>query len=557
MSMIPVFRPEGGDGLSSKVAQTSWRIRVVDWGIDPKGVSELNAVAQARRFSARESELFVLAVTGGGANADIPLWDLLTIAFALGWLTSKGRYGPRDAALNCLLDQTEAPLLGLRRGQEIAVDAAGARIVGGPRGLDVTFAGDDGSATRSFAWSRVKMCLGLGDFLFMSASPKQGQPDGMSSLNVALDAVFGSRVFDQQLLKRGIQEPARFMRAWRRRYLPLQAFAELVRHREAFLAERSRTQANRDLDADDVLALWSFSRARGATWPYARFLEKLASLVREERQSAGRRSFMDAASLDDLAGHEPFHNPEDAILEWLDLSRAQISAGIEPSPAPEARLPKPANDAGLPADNPYVEEDGPELAEERSVLALMQLPENPKFLTGEQRQQIANVLCLQPVAYDLPLALLRAQATREWENRLVEATRRAAGSGRAGVNTAAPVFDYKTELETIGEHAERAGQLVQVGFALGAPGAIRPDRELGLAVLKKLQRDRASFRLEQTELAQIFTEVQGPLLTVSRALQQITRRGDAFAARTDLARQARIDQGAFATILSQPGAAES
>ena len=527
----------------------------MDWGIDPERISELNAIAQARRFSARESELFVLAIVGGGANSDIPLWDLLTVAFGLGWLTSKGRYGPRDAAVNCLLDQSDMALLPLRHGPGAVVEAAGARIVGGPKGIEVHFAGDDGPA-RSFAWSRVRMCLALGDFLFMSASPKPGTPDGMQALNVALDAVFSARAFDQALLKRGIQEPARFMRAWRRRYLPLQLFADLVRERESYLAERGRTAVNRDLDADDVFALWRFTRERGATWPYARYLEKLACLMREERQGSGRRGFIDAGSLDDLAGHEPFHNPEDAILEWLDLARSQIEARVEVAAAPAQGAPGlPANDAGRALENPYDAEDGPELAEERSVLALMQLPETPKFLTGEQRQQIASVLALQPVAYDLPLALLRAQATREWENRLVEATRRAAGGNRPPVNTAPPSFDYRAELDAVAEHAGRADQLVQVGFSLGAPGAIDPDREAGVAILKKLQRDRASFRLETPELAQIFTEAQGPLLTVSRALRQIMRRGEAYAARADLVRQARADQAAFATVLSQPAAA--
>lgn len=538
----------------------------MDWGIDPERVRELTAVAQARRLSARETELFAVQITGGGANADIPLWDMLTVLFALGHLSGdpgqdtrrNSRQTPRDWALTCLFDQSEMSLQALRRAGTRSLTAAGARIACGPAGVEVAYAaraGDEGPP-RSFGWPRIRLALALADFLFGSAAPKQGLPDGLGALSIGLDAVFDAGVFDHALLKRAIQEPARFMRGWRRRHLPLQAFADLVREREAFLAARGRTRVGRDLDADDALALWSFTREREATWTYARFLEKLAALAREERQGAGRRGFIDAMSMDDLAGAEPAHDPEEALLAWLDMARGQLGqTSPEPQPAPPSHPPALHPPAG---GNPYDEEqDGPELAEERSVLALLQLPDAPKFLTGEQRQQIAALLGLMPLAHDLPLALLRAQATRDWENRLIEATRRGTGGGRGPVDTAPPPFDYRGEVEGLAAHAERLRQLVLAGAALGAAGPLDADRQEGLAILRKLQRDRASFRLEDGELAQIFTEAQGALLTVSRTLRQIARRGQAFAARVDLQRQGRDDQTAFINILARRLPAEA
>jgi hypothetical protein len=525
----------------------------MDWGLDPERIAELNAIAEGRRFSARETEAFVLNIAGGGAQADIPLWDLLTVLFALGALTAQPRMGPRDAAIGCLLDQSESLFRPLRGAAGKRAEAAGARASAGPAGLELAFAGSGDAPPRAFAWSRIRMCLALGDFLFMSGSPKAGQPDGLGALSIALDVVFGADRFDEGVLKRAIQEPARFMRAWRRRHLPLQAFADLVREREAWLAARGRTRVNRDLDADDILSLWGESRAAGATWTYARFLEKLACLAREERMGAGRRSFMDAASIDDLAGFEPSSNPEDALLEWLDLARSGVAqdAGLPPSPA-EAIA---ANDDGG-GDGPYeIEHDGPELAEERSVLALAQLPEQPKMLTGEQRAQIAAVLGLMPLAGELPLAVLRAQSTREWENRIIEASRR--GAGRAAVDTSPPTFDYAGEIAGLSAHHERLAQLVSIGVSLGAPGPLNADRAAGEAALRKMQRDRASFRIEPAELALIFARSQGQLLTVSRALREVARRAEAFGERHDLNRRQREDQALFASILAMRAPAGS
>jgi hypothetical protein len=531
----------------------------MDWGIDPERVAELAAIAEARRFSARESEAFILAVTGGGAHADMPLWDLLTILFGLGHLTASRRMGPRDAAIGALLDQSEMPWRALRREAAPSLTAAGARISAGPAGLTVAFAGvpalrlvgtDDGGPqpTRDYSWSRVRMCLAIGDFLFMSAAPRPGQPDGLSALSMGLDAVFGAARFDEALLKRAIQEPARFMRVWRKQHLPLQAYAELVRLREAWFAEQGRTRVNRDLAADDVLALWQATREGGATWPYARFLEKLACLTREERMGAGRRSFMDAAPIDDVHGADWAHNPEDALLEWLDLARDAVGQGHatpgEHAP-PEAPADAERDEDGSPYD---AERDGPELAEERSVLALAQLPDQPKMLTGEQRAGVAAVLGLLPLAAELPLALLRAQASREWENRLIEQRRR--GAERAAVDTAPPPFAYFDEVAALAAHRDRLAQLVAIGVVLGAPGPAGLDLTAADAALKKLQRDRASFRMEAAELALIFTRAQGALLTVSRALGRITKPAEALATKTDLGAAGRRDRELFITILT-------
>ena len=76
----------------------------MDWGIDPARVAEISTIASSRRFSARDTEKFVLAITGGGSeNADLPLWDMLQVLFSLGALTANPRMPARDAAIGCLL----------------------------------------------------------------------------------------------------------------------------------------------------------------------------------------------------------------------------------------------------------------------------------------------------------------------------------------------------------------------------------------------------------------------------------------------------------------------
>ncbi len=205
------------------------------------------------------------------------------------------------------------------------------------------------------------------------------------------------------------------MRAWRRRYLPLQAFAELIRHREAFIAELKR---GRDFGPEEVFELWRFAIGRGETWSFTRYAEKLAALMREERTDVERRAFLAPVAMDAMTVGEPSENPEAAIIDWLDREE-------EPDIPDPPIVERPEEGEG---------EDGEERFTDRTMSALNALPDAPKLLTKEERRQAAAALALLPVAHEQPHTLLRAVGVAPWENRLVEATRRGRMDGQAPVS---------------------------------------------------------------------------------------------------------------------------
>lgn len=509
----------------------------MDWGIDPARVADIHTIASSRRFSVRDTEKFVLAITGGGSeNADLPLWDMLQILFSLGALTAAPRMPARDAAIACMLDETGILLRPLRQEQEVRTQLAGATIVASSAEIELAYAPDK---SRSFSWNRVRRALGLADFLFAAEGADERGEGGLAALRNALDAVFELPVFDEDGLKRAVQEPARFMRSWRRRHLPLLAFADLIRHRESFLNASGRREARREFDPDDLMGLWSFALLHGETWSFARFTERFSALVREERAGVGRRDFIAPVSMDAMVVGEPSENPEDMLVAWLD--RQGLMAELMPEDEDDEDDPEP--------DEPD-DEDG---FRDRVTRALLRLPSEPKFLNKEEREALGRALALLPLAHEQPLTLVRARAVAPWENRLVEASRRVAGSNRGQVDETPERFDYEAIASHLAGLGRRCDELLLIGVALDAieGGSGEVVRNEGLKLLKRWRHDRASFRIDDAKLALIFARHGGALRTVAGALQRILKQQKRFGETTDLAQQALLDEAKFTDVFSQ------
>lgn len=508
----------------------------MDWGIDPARVAEIHTIASSRRFSARDTEKFVLAIAGGGSeNADLPLWDMLQVLFALGALTAGPRLPPRDAAIGCMLDETGILLRPLRQEGGVRTELAGAVIVASAAELTLSYSPDK---TRSFSWNRIRRALGLADFLFAAEAADEQGEGGLAALRNALDAVFALGTFDEDGLKRAVQEPARFMRSWRRRHLPLLAFADLIRQREAFLNASGRRESRREFDPDDLFALWSFALLHGETWSFARFAERFSALMREERTGVGRRDLIAPVSMDSMTMREPSENPEEALVAWLDhqaaLGEFEPDEGDEDEPEP---------------DEPDEEGD----FRDRVSLALLRLPSDPKFLNKEERESLGRALALLPIAHEQPLTLARSRAVAPWENRLVEASRRVAGSNRGQVDQSPEPFDYPGIASHLAALGRRFEELLLIGVALDAidgPAAAAVQGE-AQKVLRRWRHDRASFRIDDAKLALIFARHGGALRTVAGALQRIIRQQKRFGETTDLAEQAVLDEARFTDVFSQ------
>ncbi|AMJ61793.1 hypothetical protein [Bosea sp. PAMC 26642] len=508
----------------------------MDWGIDPARVAEISQVASSRRFSARDTEKFILAITGGGSeNADMPLWDMLQVLFALGALTAGRGMGPRDAAIACMLDETGMLLRPLRQERPVAVTLAGVAVESSA--TELTLAMGPGK-TRTFSWNRIRRGLGLADFLFAAEAPGKTE-SGLVALRGALDIVFSDSDFGDDCLKRAVQEPARFMRAWRRQHLPLLAFADMIRQREAYLHEQGRRDRGREFDPDDLMSFWSFALQNGETWSFARFAERFCALLREERAGVGRRDMLAPVAIETLMGNQPSENPEEALIAWLDHQAAlgdddEIDIGEDDEP---------------PEDEDEQDEDG---LRERVSLALSRLPAEPKFLNKEEREAVGRALALLPIAHEQPLTLVRSRAVAPWENRLVEATRRAVGSLRGDVDQSMEPFDYPGIGEGLAALCRRFDELLLIGWALGAIKGTANDAVAaeGPKLLKRWRHDRASFRMEDAKLALIFARHESGLRTVAGALHRIVRQQRRLRETTDLAAQAERDASRFGAVFA-------
>ncbi|MCV9940522.1 hypothetical protein OIU35_29580 [Boseaceae bacterium BT-24-1] len=511
----------------------------MDWGIDPARVAEISTIASSRRFSARDTEKFVLAITGSGSeNADLPLWDMLQVLFSLGALTANPRMPARDAAIGCMLDESGILLRPLRQDGPVRITLAGATIEASAAEIVLSYGAGNGDAkTRSFSWSRIRRALGLADFLFAAEADERSE-GGLVALRTALDAVFSLSAFDEDGMKRAVQEPARFMRAWRRRHLPLLAFADLIRQREAFLNASGRRERQREFDPDDLISLWSFALLHGETWSFARFAERFSALIREERSSVGRRDFMAPASIDSLMARQPSENPEEALIAWLD-QQALIG---------ELELDEPDEE-----DDEPEEEDEDGIVRERVYAALMRLPVEPKFLNKEERESIGRALAILPLAHEQPLTLVRSRAVAPWENRLVEASRRIAGSNRGQVDQSPEAFDYAGIAAGLAALGRRLDELLLIANALEAIEGPQSDAATaeGQKLLRRWRHDRASFRIDDAKLALTFARHGGALRTVAAALHRINRQQKRFGETADLVAQAASDEARFTDVFSQ------
>jgi hypothetical protein len=497
----------------------------MDWGIDPERVAEVAEIIRNRKLPASDAEKVILAIVGGGGeNVDQPLWDMAQILFCLGHLTKQPRMGPRDAATACLLDESGMFTAPVRRAGK-TVEEGAFKIAGGPEGVSVK----SPEGERSFAWSRVKRAMAIGDFLFNSPFTDAGAGTGVDALRLALDTLFLDNPSLTDLSKRAVQGPARYMRAWRKKFLPLQAFADLIRVRESYLAERSRTREGRGLDAEDVFELWRLALHRGETWSFARYVEKLAALIREERTDAERRAFLQPVAIDALVTGEPSEDPEAAIIAWLDRDEDGPPAAINDN-APE----------------PVDVEDDPDAPafEERTLAALNALPEIPKVLTKEERRQAAAIFALNPLCHEQPLTLLRAVQAAVWENRLVEASRRGSAEARGGA------FDYAAEVDGVKALDQRFGELILMALHLASAGTAGGAAEEGAKLLKKWRHDRSSFRMEDAKLAQSFTTMGHDLRVTAQALRRVLQQLGRLAATGDLIALSNADEVRFGQVFA-------
>ncbi len=247
--------------------------------------------------------------------------------------------------------------------------------------------------------------------------------------------------------------------------------------------------------------------------------------MREERTDIERRAFLAPVSMDGMAVGEPSEDPEAAIIAWLDREE-------------EPDVPDPPI-----VERPEEGEADEERFTDRTMSALNALPDAPKLLTKEERRQAAAALALLPVAHEQPHTLLRAVGVAPWENRLVEATRRGRMDGQPAE------LDYDGVAGGLTALDQRFGELILMGFTLaGGTGAGAAE---GAKILKKWRHDRASFRIEDAELAQTFTTIERDLRVVANALKRILQQTGRLAAHAQLGQLASADEARFAAVFAE------
>ncbi len=223
----------------------------MDWGIDPDRVSEIAEIVRNRRFSAADAEKLMLAIVGGPANmptARSGTWRRCC------WRSASGAPAPLAPARRShrLPPRRERP-----HGEPAQAGQGGeARRDDGPlrrRGTDA------GLARRAAGLRLGPRQTGAGPrrFPLQLAVRRSGRRQRRRrAAPVPRSALPGGRRPEcaEQARRAGPGPLHAGLAA--ARYLPLQAFAELIRHREAFIAEAKR---GRDFGPEEVFELWRFA----------------------------------------------------------------------------------------------------------------------------------------------------------------------------------------------------------------------------------------------------------------------------------------------------------
>lgn len=321
------------------------------------------------------------------------------------------------------------------------------------------------------------------------------------------------RTEDVELLSRRL---VRIAAGYREAHMPLAPVEKRFRAVLAFMGQR---RGDARFDDDDLLAFWRKEVAQGERTQFRTVAEHFVTFERALAALGGVTGLAQAVSVE-------------AIEDWAE------------------RL-----DAGL-AD--LVGE-----AEERAPLAqrIKAMPDHPKILTGAERDDVADIVALEPFHRDRPLTVLRSVSFGRVQSGIANRLRRGSGGGDVAERTACAdaesYADVAARADALAAHLDR---MVRIAAALRLAGTGSADPRVA-ALLASAEADlrrvrRAGFDARRETLAAGFAAADDALADAKIALDAFAAAVGGLAARRPLEDRFEADLPVFAETFRQAYLAE-
>jgi hypothetical protein len=483
-------------------------------GYDERCAADLAAVCEGRDLT-REDRAWLARVVAGAVrpNRDKPLWDL---AHALAALAAVTAADDGRALVTLVLDPRLArpAALAARLGDRVT-DRDGSVDARGPVLDDGRGRAEQGRAWRG-TWAGVARLLALAEFLLTADDLA-----GFAAVSGWLDELAGAPTPEgaEFLAKR----LARHLAAYRNAHLPL---APLERRFRAILAHLRGRTAFTD---DDVLDFWRGEMAAGAQTAerpgFRTVAEHFVTFEAAGHLLGGLSGLAAAVSLDAVEGLE----------ERLDATLADVGAA-EPADALADLLAAP----------------------------LTGTAEGPKILTGTERDDLADLLRLEPFHRTRPLTVLRAASFGRVQSGLANRLRR--GGGGPGIAERAACADaesYADLAARVGALSAHLGRMLRIAAALRLPAGdeLRADAPAVREALAKAEADlkkvrRAGFD-DRAGLTAGFAAAEAALLRLADEIARLERALTILARQRPLETAFAADRATFAETFAAAYGAEA
>ena len=472
-------------------------------GFDERCAADLSNVVEGRALAREDAAWLARAVTGAvRPNRDKPFWDL---AHALAALARRpGIAGGRD-----LLDLVLDPRLARPAALAARIGPAGPGA--DERGLVLPL----GETVWRTTWGGAARTLALAEFVATAEDLA-----GFAELAGWLDELVRSAddgAATGLLVRRLVRSAA----AYRQRHLPLAPVEKRFRAILSFLAGRPSAARGHGFDEDDILDYWRAELAGGERVGFRTVAEHFVTYEGVASALGGLAGLSRAASLEAIEGWE----------DRLDATLGEVVGE-------DAAAPLAAALAGL--------GDGPKTM-------------GPKILTGAERDDLVDMLRLEPFHRSRPLTVLRAISFGRVQSGIANRLRRGSGGAdiaeRTGCAEAEPYADLDARARELQAHLDR---MVRIAAALRIDASTADERVAAAlaAAEAEIRRVRRAGFEDRARLADAFSQVDEVLVRAAREVASFVGAVEKLAGSRPLTHRFEADRAVFADALTRAYAEE-
>lgn len=459
---------------------------------DERCAADLSNVVEGRDLGRDDAAWLARAVTGAvRPNRDKPLWDL---ARCLGALAC-GAISGRD-----LVDLALDPRLA--RGPAMRARLEGSGVPHDERGIVLVMGDATLHTTWHATWAGAARLLALAEF-WLTAEDLGSFAEILGWLDELVRSGSDRNAVD--LLTRRL---VRLSSAYRSAHLPLAPVEKRFRAILTFLA--GRAARGRGFDEDDILDYWRAEIRDGERVSFRTVAEHFIIYEGVASALGGLASLSGATSLDAVEGWE----------DRLDATLGEVVG----------------TDAAAPL-----------------AAALDAFADGPKILTGAEREDLAEIVRLEPFHRTRPLTVMRAISFGRVQSGIANRLRRGSGgqdvAERARCEDAEPYEAVDARSRDLAAHLAR---MIRIAAALrigseGHDGRVADALKAAAADIKRVR--RAGFD-DREALARAFAGLDDVLLRAAGETVAFTEAVAGLAARGPLVARFAADRPVFAAALT-------